>query len=71
MPYGAPRIRAKKYTSHRSSLINKAPFRLNYSLLPYGISSTSIQTSVSPLSSFFAAIDEIGIGLVPILRQVT
>ena len=24
MPYGAPRIRAKKYTSHRSSLINKA-----------------------------------------------
>jgi len=26
MPYGAPRIRAKKYTSHRSSLINKAPF---------------------------------------------
>ena len=44
---------------------------IHYCLLPYGISSTSIQTSASPLSSFFAAIDEIGIGLVPILCQVT
>jgi hypothetical protein len=67
MPYGAPRIRAKKYTSmtpNKQGSIHSG--LIHYCLLP---SYTSIQTSASPLSSFFAAIDEIGIGLVPILFE--
>ena len=67
MPYGAPspRIRANKYTSiypNKQGSIHTGFFYLLYNLLPYGISSTKMKTSASPLSSFFAAIDEIGIG---------